>query len=101
MSQAVGSLIAVYGLPGQQAQDEKIVSSLLSALSSMNVPTAATGIAGSLASEIQADGMPTKLASLISSAVSDLKNPAINTQIASIVDKLLGLLIQARIEAPE
>ncbi|KAJ2740917.1 hypothetical protein GGI20_005534 [Coemansia sp. BCRC 34301] len=33
--------------------------------------------------------------------VSELKNPAVNTQIASIVDKLLGFLIQARIEAPE
>ncbi|KAJ2643393.1 hypothetical protein GGF44_001188 [Coemansia sp. RSA 1694] len=101
MSQAVESLAAVHGLPGQQAQDEKIVSSLLSALGSMNVPTAATGIAGSLAAEIETDAWLQTVDGLVSSLVSDLRNPAINTQIASIVDKLLGFMMQAITEAPE
>ncbi|KAJ2259921.1 hypothetical protein GGI01_003329 [Coemansia sp. RSA 376] len=103
LSQAAQSLISGYKLPGQQAQDEKIVSSLLSALSSQNVPSQATSIAGSVISVLEGDGDSSsdKLNSLVSSVVLELRNPAVNTQIASIVDKLVGLLEQARIVAPE
>ncbi|KAJ2885428.1 hypothetical protein H4R27_001397 [Coemansia aciculifera] len=103
LSQAAQSLISGYKLPGQQAQDEKIVSSLLAALSSQNVPSQATSIAGSVISVLEGEGGSSsdKLNSLVSSVVSELKNPAVNTQIASIVDKLVGLLAQARVVAPE
>ncbi|KAJ2897096.1 hypothetical protein IWW38_001829 [Coemansia aciculifera] len=101
ISQAVDSLVAANGLPSQQAVDGNIYSSLLLALNSQNVPTAATGIAGSIVSQLLDDPPPAKVTSLVSSIVSEIKNPAINTQIASIVDELVGFLIQLRVEAPE
>ncbi|KAJ2064910.1 hypothetical protein GGI17_000717 [Coemansia sp. S146] len=103
---AVGALAAQlleagYRLPGQQAQDEKIVSSLLVALSSQNIPTLATAIAGSIAPVLGLIGIPTKLDDYVSSVVSELRNPAFNSQIADIVEHLIELSIKWRAQAPE
>ncbi|KAJ2481585.1 hypothetical protein EV174_003439, partial [Coemansia sp. RSA 2320] len=86
---AVQSLLDVYQLPNQQAQDEAIMSSLMAALGSNNVPTAAAAIASAAISNLH-DGVPTEVAGLVSSVISDMKNPAVNTQIASVIDKLIG-----------
>ncbi|KAJ2837932.1 hypothetical protein FBU31_001039 [Coemansia sp. 'formosensis'] len=99
MSQAVQLLEAGYGLPGQQAHDEKIFSSLLMALSSQNVPSQATSIAGSLVSVLENNNTPQRLAALASSMVAELKNPSVNTQLASIVDELVTFVIQVHAEA--
>ncbi|KAJ2490375.1 hypothetical protein IWW37_003192 [Coemansia sp. RSA 2050] len=101
ISQAAQSLISNYRLPGKEAQDKEIVSSLLAALNSQNVPTEAASIAEVIASILGAEDAPGKLASLMASMAAELKNPEVNTQIASIVDKLVSMLAQARIEAPE
>ncbi|KAJ1814659.1 hypothetical protein LPJ60_005972 [Coemansia sp. RSA 2675] len=101
ISQAAQSLISNYKLPGKEAQNKEIVSSLFAALNSQNVPAEATSIAGAIASILGADDAPEKLASLMASMVGELKNPEVNTNIGSIVDKLVGMLVQARIVAPE
>ncbi|KAJ2686421.1 hypothetical protein IWW39_003644 [Coemansia spiralis] len=94
ISQAVEQLEAGLGRPDQKANDERIVSSLLAALGSQNVPTIATGIAGSLLSGFEEGEVGDGMEDLVSSMVAELKNPEVNTQVASIVRELLELMSQ-------
>ncbi|KAJ2753002.1 hypothetical protein GGI19_003434, partial [Coemansia pectinata] len=114
-----GSIAPVLGLIGIPTKLDDYVSPVVSELKNpavnsqiadivehmidQNVPSQATSIAGSVISVLEGEGGSSsdKLNSLVSSVVSELKNPAVNTQIASIVDKLVGLLAQARVVAPE
>ncbi|KAJ2490374.1 hypothetical protein IWW37_003191 [Coemansia sp. RSA 2050] len=99
--QAVQSLMSNYKQPGQEAQDEKIVSSLLAVLSSQNVPSQATSIAGSIASMLEKADVPDKVDELVSFVVDELRRPSINTQIADVVKQLIGFVILMRAQAPE
>ncbi|KAJ1925841.1 hypothetical protein GGI09_001426 [Coemansia sp. S100] len=78
-----------YGLPNQQVQDEKIVSSLLSALSSQNEPSRATANAGVIPPLLALAGIPIEEDSVMASVMSELKNPAVKTQIADIVEEMI------------
>ncbi|KAJ2686420.1 hypothetical protein IWW39_003643 [Coemansia spiralis] len=101
VSQAAQLLLSNYKQPGQEAQDEKIVSSLLAALSSQNVPSQATSIAESIASVLENGRWPAKLGELVSFVVNELRRPSVNTQIDKIVKQLIGFIILARTQAPE
>ncbi|KAJ2259920.1 hypothetical protein GGI01_003328 [Coemansia sp. RSA 376] len=94
-------LEAGYGLPNQQVQDEKIVSSLLSALSSQNEPSQATANAGVIPPLLALVGIPIKEDSVIASAMSELKNPAVKTQIADIVEEMIELVAYMDTKSPK